>query len=313
MPPKGNKMSNDFKVFFDYRVPQGKTRAAVRRASSGTNSIDLSNWLDEMKNKEDIYHYRLFYVLKPNSEDVVKFGIAGTRGFGGAWGRLHQYVNEYGHSTDLNTCTGVQMLYLAGNKFSESVPIERSDVYKKEYFCKQHFRSPEVNAHLIGRGFERINLDRIEELFDIIDDKSNKAFGDEEFERRTSERLKQQNLLPTDKVVKITGHKTAKAPSKAMTKYTVYWNRPFILTEEKLVRKARNPRKDSDIRDLERTLDKEAEIAGKPKPKRFETKVVSTKEVYETETFAHNIILYKGGAKALELYKTLHPTATFRD
>ena len=76
----------------------------------------------------------------------------------------------------------------------------------KEYFCKKHFRSPEVNAHLIGRSLQRINLKRIEELFDIIDDKSNKDFGDEEIERRTSERLKQQDLLTTDKVEKITGH-----------------------------------------------------------------------------------------------------------
>ena len=64
------------------------------------------------------------------------------------------------------------MLYLAGNIYNPNVEITNSDVFKKERACKQYFRAPEVNAHLIGRGFERINLDRIQELFDIIDDPS---------------------------------------------------------------------------------------------------------------------------------------------
>ena len=186
---------NNFTVLFDYRNAQGKTRASKKKASdSNTNSVELGPWLDNFDNKKKIYDMRLFYVLKPNSEDVVKFGIAGTKGGTGAWGRLHQYINEYGYSSDLNRCTGIQMLYLAGNKYNKNVEITNSDIYKKELMCKKYFRSPEVDAHLIGRGFERINLDRIKELFDIIDDPSNKDFGDVETERRTSQRLQQQEL-----------------------------------------------------------------------------------------------------------------------
>ena len=51
-----------------------------------------------------------------------------------------------------------------------------------------------MNAHLIGRGYERIYLDRIKQLFENIDDPSNKDFGDVETERKTSQRLAQHNL-----------------------------------------------------------------------------------------------------------------------
>ena len=249
---------------------------------------------------------RLFYVLKPNAEDVVKFGIAGTRGEAGGWGRLHQYINEYGYTTDLNRCTGIQLLYLAGNKYSPTVEITNSDVFKKERACKQYFRAPEVKAHLIGRGFERINLDRIQELFDIIDDPSNKDFGDVETERRVSERLSQQNLTADDYVVKIIDHTTKGGKSRAMTQYTCYWNRPFILTKNKLVKKLNpNPRKDSDLRDLQ--ADKEREAA------RFQTEETARETIHTNYQFYKDVILFKGGAKAMEIYKALHPNGKFRD
>ena len=230
-------------------------------------------------NKKKIYGMRLFYVVKPNAETVVKFGIAGTRsGKSEAWARLSQYGHYYGESSDLNPCVGVQLLFLAGNKYNSRVPLVKSDVYKKELACKQYFRSAEVNAHLIGRGFERLNLDRIAELFSIIDDRSNKTFGDVEVERRTSQRLQQQDLIATDKILKITGHTTAPGKSSKMTKYTCYWNRAAVLTKEKLVKKAK---KGFTTEETEKTLD------------------------HETEEFAHNIILFPGGDRALEVYKIL--------
>ena len=45
-----------------------------------------------VRSVEKIYNVRLFYVLKPSSEDVVKFGIAGLTGTSSSWGRLHQYI-----------------------------------------------------------------------------------------------------------------------------------------------------------------------------------------------------------------------------
>lgn len=276
-----------FTVLFDYRKPQGRTRSATKKATdANTNSVELGPWLDEQANKKKIWNMRLFYVLKPNSESVVKFGIAGTKGDSGAWGRLHQYINEYGYSSDLNRCTGIQMLYLAGNMYNKDVEIVNSDVYKKELAAKKYFRSPEVDAHLLGRGFERINLDRVSELFEIIDDPSNKDFGDIETQRRTSQRLQQQELTEEDEILKITDHKTLGGKSKALTRYTCYWNRPSVLTKEKLVKKKKTG---------------------------FETQTVETVEDHETIEFGKNVILFKGGVKSLQVYKILHPTATFRD
>ena len=210
-------------VLFDYRNNKpklGRTRsssaarnnamytAGERIREKETNSVELGPWLDNFDNKKKIYNMRLFYVLLPNSESVVKFGIAGTQGEAGAWGRLHQYINEYGYTSDLNACTGIQLLYLAGNQYNPTVKLTDSEVFQKERACKQYFRQPEVNAHILGRGFERFKLERIQELFDIIDDPSNKDFGDVETERRVSERLSQQNLTADDYVVKIIGHTT---------------------------------------------------------------------------------------------------------
>ena len=215
------------------------------------------------------------------------------------------FLITYGYSSDMSACSGIQMLYLAGNVYNKDTPVVNSDIYKKELACKRYFRSPEVNAHLIGRGYERINLDRIKELFDIIDDPSNKDFGDEETERRTSERLAQQNLTKDDYIVRIVSHVTKRGKSRARTKYIVYWNRGNVMTKEKLVKKLHvNPRKDSDLRDLAKDKEREA---------RFETEVTETVVDHTTPQFYTEIVLFQGGSKAMEIYKALHPTGKFRD
>ena len=147
-------------VLFDYRNNKpklGRTRsssaarnnamnsmytAGERIREKETNSVELGPWLDNFDNKKKIYNMRLFYVLLPNSESVVKFGIAGTQGEAGAWGRLHQYINEYGYTSDLNACTGIQLLYLAGNQYNPTVKLTDSEVFQKERACKQYFRQP---------------------------------------------------------------------------------------------------------------------------------------------------------------------------
>ena len=79
--------------------------------------------------------------------------------------------------------------------------------------------------------------DRIAELFRIIDDPSNKNFGDVETERRVQQQRGQQKLQDTDKILRITGHVTLGGKSKARTKFKCYWNRPAILTKEKMLKK----------------------------------------------------------------------------
>ena len=94
--------------------------------------------------------------------------------------------------------------------------------------------------------------------------------------------------------------------SKAMTQYTCYWNRPAILTKKKLVKKLNpNPRIDSDLRDAEIDRQRDAE--------RFQTEEISRVEDHTTKEFYKNVILFKGGAKAMEIYKALHPEGKFRD
>jgi len=321
MSSKKKVFNNKMEVLFDYRTNKpnlGRTRSSSRKANQErytagetirakeTNSVELGPWLDDFDNKKKIYNMRLFYVLLPNSESVVKFGIAGTQGEAGAWGRLHQYINEYGYTSVLNACTGIQLLYLAGNQYNPRVQLTDSEVFQKERACKQYFRQPEVNAHILGRGYERFKLERIQELFDIIDDPSNKDFGDVETERRVSERLSQQNLTADDYIVRIIGHTTKGGKSKAMTQYTCYWNRPTILTQKKLVKKLNpNPRKDSDLRDAE--IDRQRDID------RFQTEETSRVEDHTTKEFFKNVVLFKGGAKAMDIYRALHPQGKFRD
>ena len=300
-------MSDKFTVLFDFRIQPGRTRSRkTRSALDVTNSVELGPWIDNFDNQKKMNDMRLFYVIKPNAENVVKFGVAGTNGGTGAFGRLRQYIHSYGYSDDLNRCRGVQLLYLAGNKYNPRVELVKSDVFKKELAAKRYFRAPEIKAHLIGRGFERFDLDRLQELFDIIDDQSNKDFGDVETERRVSERLAQQNLTADDFIVKIIDHITKGGKSKAMTQYLCYWNRPFVLTKKKLIKKLNpNPRKDADLKDLQ--ADKEREAA------RFQTEETARETIHTNYQFYKDIILFKGGAKAMEIYKALHPNGKFRD
>jgi hypothetical protein len=256
------------KVFFDYRNNR-KTRSSSR-------TVELGPWLEIEANKRNLYDMRLFYVLKPVADDVVKFGIAGLTGKSSSWGRLHQYINEYGYRTDLNQCSGIDLLYLAGTRYNPNVETTNTQVYKKELACKQYFRDSAIK----GRGFERILQERLDELFKIIDDKSNKSFEDIETDRRTSERLQQAEIMPDDKVIRIVSHETKAGKSKALTKYKVQWSRPYILTEKK----------------------------------RIEGKIVTTtKEVDTTEEFYKNIVTFLDGGKAIEVYKALHPSGNFRD
>ena len=88
--------------------------------------------------------------------------------------------------------------------------------------------------------------------------------------------------------------------------HRLYWNRPAVLTQKKLVKKLNpNPRKDSDLRDAE--IDRQRDID------RFQTEETSRVEDHTTKEFYKNVILFKGGPKAMEIYKSLHPEGKFRD
>lgn len=86
-----------------------------------------------------------------------------------------------------------------------------------------------------------------------------------------------------------------------MTKYLCYWNRGTVLTKKKLVKKLNpNPKKDSDLRDLQ--ADKEREAA------RFQTEESERVVDHTTYEFYKDIINFKGGAKAMDNQWTVLPT-----
>ena len=265
-------MSNKLTVIYDYRAGiKGRTR------SKKDTTLELGPWLDIESNKRRIYNTRVFYIVKPNADpDTIKFGIGGLDGKSGAYGRLRQYVLDHGYATELNPCKGVRLLYLASTIYNPNVLTTDSAVYRKEKTAKDFFRSDAIE----GRGFERILQERLDDLFKILDSKSNKSWDDIEFERKTSERLAQAEITPEDKIMKILSHETKGGKSQAKTKYKVQWSRPYILTEKKKV----------------------------------DGKIVTTqKEVFETMEPANKIITFLDGAKMLEVYHILHPDSKFRD
>ena len=258
------------KVLFDYRKVR-KTRSQL------TTMIELDTFLRNEENKSKMWDMRLFYVVMPISDKIVKFGIAGAKdGKSGGFGRLAQYVHQYGVATDLNPCTGVKLLYLAGTPYKKTVELVNSGVYIKELQIKRYFRADAIE----GRGYERVRPEQVEELFKLIDDKSNKSWDDIETDRRTSERIQQSELIKTDEIIDITEHITAPGKSRAKTQYLCHWNRPYVLTKNTKVKGG---------------VDAETE--------------------FDNTTYqrAKNIILIPGGQKALAVYQALHPDATFRD
>ena len=263
--------ANKMTVLYDYRANvKGKTR------SKKDTTLELGPWLDVISNQRKLYNTRCFYIVKANADpDTIKYGIGGLSGKSGSFGRLRQYVLSHGYATDLNPCKGVRLLYLAATIYNPIVETVNTAVYRKELQAKTFFRSDAIE----GRGFERILQERLDDLFKILDSKSNKSWEDIETERRTSERLKEAEVLPSDKVIKIISHETKGGKSQAKTKFLVQWSRPYKLTEKKKV--------NGKIETIEKEVD-------------------TTYEPYS------KLISYLDGSKAFEVYSILHPGTQFR-
>ena len=241
---------------------------------------DLYEFLQKKSNKDKLNNMRTLYIVHPNRDDMLKFGIAGLDGGTSAYGRLLQYVNLYGKQTDFNQCSGVQLLYLVGTKYNQNVETTNSWVVKKEKQIKDYFKLDRLeNILYVGRGTERVLAENIKKLIRLINDTSNKTFDDVETERRKSERLKQSELVETDRVVKITDHYTAPT-GKSKTRYRVHWNRPYVLTEKRRTKQG------------------------------IET---TQKKISTTDETAKKIATYVGGQEALELYRKSHSKGKFRD
>ena len=246
--------------------------------------IDLYEFLQKKSNKDKLYNMRCLYVVKPNRDAMIKFGIAGLDGKSSAYGRLFQYVNLYGKQTDLNQCAGVQLLYLVGTKYNPNVETKNSWVFKKEKYIIDYFKVERIkdeNTIYIGRGRERVEdtSTNLKKLIRLINDTSNKTFFDVETERRKSERLKQSDIIETDRVVKITDHYTAPT-GRSKTRYRVHWNRPYVLTEKRRTKQGMQ---------------------------------TTQKTISTTDETAKKIATYAGGQEALELYRKSNSKENFRD
>eukprot|EP00966_Prymnesium_polylepis_P292458 6754050-Prymnesium_polylepis.1 len=150
-------MSNKLKIIYDYRQYK--------------EPIELHDYLKRETIKKSLYDMKVMYVVKPNADNMVKFGIAGHQeGKASAWGRLSQYVNQHGIQDKLNQCAGVQLLYLVGNKYNPEVEPTNSIVYKKEKYIKDHFKF----ERQLGRGTERVLEDNVKKLIRLINDTRNK-------------------------------------------------------------------------------------------------------------------------------------------
>ena len=93
---------------------------------------ELAEWLKEPANKEKLKDIKILYVVKPNRDQLLKFGIAGAREGGtSAEGRLRQCLNLYGEQNDNMPCLGVKLYYIFGNKYDREVPTNKTYVFKK--------------------------------------------------------------------------------------------------------------------------------------------------------------------------------------
>ena len=237
--------------------------------------VELAEWLKENRDKLD--DMKILYVLKPNKDKLLKFGIAGAREGGtSAYGRLRQYLNIYGKQDVNFPCLGVNLYYIFGNKYAKDVQTTNTYVFKKEKYLKDYFKSTrEEDPGLYeDRGTERIDFKHLDELINIIKDTRDLKFEDEPTKIRRSARFDQSFIQPDDRVESVTEHITPRTGT-GKTYYRVNWTRPYI-----------DP--------LAKRTDKNKLIYGENSP-------------------ATKIKTYPNGPEALLKYQLANPNAKFRD
>ena len=70
----------------------------------------------------------------------------------------------------------------------------------------------------------------------------------------------------------------------------------------------------SDVAELQAIIAlRDAEIDRQRDIDRFQTEETSRVEDHTTKEFFKNVVLFKGGAKAMDIYRALHPEGKFRD
>ena len=110
--------------------------------------VELNDFLQDPSNQKKMYDMRCLYLIRANMENkLTKLGIAGTEGGTGCYGRLRQYVLEYGMEKPGFDCAGAKLFLLVGTKYNKNVELKDSFVFKKELQLKKEFGSDYVNLY----------------------------------------------------------------------------------------------------------------------------------------------------------------------
>ena len=113
-----NVMTWSWSFIFDYKT------------DNRGEPVELAEWLKD--NRDNLDDMKILYVIKPNRDELLKFGIAGAREGGtSAYGRLRQYLNIYGKQDVNFPCLGVNLYYIFGNKYAKDVQTTNTYVFKK--------------------------------------------------------------------------------------------------------------------------------------------------------------------------------------
>jgi len=127
-----------------------------KKGISLTTFLQTPKYINLMKNS------RVFYVVKPNSEDVIKIGVSGESD-GRGWARFAEYRLYYGDTVKDNPCLGMKVYFVGKTRYNPLVESKNSLIHKLELHVIRQFKK----RNIIARGRERTNA-KLEDVKDIV-------------------------------------------------------------------------------------------------------------------------------------------------
>tara|TARA_R100000655_G_scaffold105699_1_gene154184 strand:- start:126 stop:647 length:522 start_codon:yes stop_codon:yes gene_type:complete len=126
--------------------------------------IELSTFLKNKKYTDQLKNARVFYVVKPNSENVIKIGVSGEN-TGDGIKRFLEYQLLYGDGARTNNiCLGMKVFYVGKTMYNPFVESKNSLIHKLELHMIRSFKKLKI----VARGRERTiaTLKKVKEIFD---------------------------------------------------------------------------------------------------------------------------------------------------
>lgn len=163
--------------------------------------LELDTFMRRVGDK--LNNTRIFYIISTKVDDyaVWKIGLS-ERGANSSFGRLKDYVHNFGKTDKDHPCRGVKIYVCLSNRYNVDVSNPNAAVRKLETKMKRDFKDKMV------RGNERIGYGvTIDEIFSYLE--SNEFVSHlEDTERpvRQTPRLKEKNQGANDAVDKIVDH-----------------------------------------------------------------------------------------------------------